>query len=182
VLYHAPEWATGRVGPTADIYALGMVLHEMLNGALEYTKYNGDEASDRIRKGRRAIPDADLLPAAHVPDRLQRIIHRAMHRDPSKRYQRPADFRAALMASRVIGWRRTTDGWEGPDSGTLCVYRVQEEPRRSGLRLSVMRQTHRDGPWRRFGVDDRDIAADDREGYAVFFDDVLARAFQRRAT
>lgn len=182
VLYHAPEWATGRVGPTADIYALGMVLHEMLNGALDYTKYNGDEASDRIKKGRRAIPDADLIPAVQVPDRLTRIVHRAMHRDPRKRYQRPADFRAALMASRVISWRRTAEGWEGPDSGTPCVYRVQAEPRRLELRLSVMRQTHAGGPWRRFGIDDRDIAANDRDGYAVFFDDVLARAFQRRAT
>ena len=182
VLYHAPEWRSGRVGPSADIYALGLVLHEMLSGPFDYTKYNGDEASDRIKKGRRAIPDADLPPAVHVPRRLMRIVNRAVHRDPAERYQRAADFRAELMASRVIGWRRTTDGWEGPDSGTSCAYRVTEEPRRSGVRLSAVRQTHPGGPWRRFGVDDRDVDPEDGRGYASFFEETLALAFQRRAT
>lgn len=182
ILYHAPEWPSGRVGPSADIYALGLVLHEMLSGPFQYAKYDGDEASDRIKNGLRAIPDADLLPAAHVPLRMARIVRRAVHRDPTRRYQRAADFRAALMGSRVIGWRRTADGWEGPDSGTSCVYRVTEGPRRSGLRLSVVRQTHPKGPWRRFGVRDRDLDRDDRKGYAAFFEDTLARAFQRPAT
>jgi serine/threonine protein kinase len=181
ILYHAPEWRARRIAPTADIYALGLVLHELVSGALDYVKYDGDEASDRIKKGRRAIPDADLVPAVHVPDRLVRIVHRAMHRNPAKRYRRAADFRDALMGSRIIGWRRIADGWEGPDSGTPCVYRVSEEPRRSGVRLSVIRQTHSGGPWRRFGIDNRDLAEDDRAGYAKFFEDTLARAFQRRA-
>lgn len=182
VLYHAPEWRSGRVGPSADIYALGLVLHEMLSGPFNYAKYDGDEASDRIKKGRRAIPDGDLLPAVHVPRRLVRIVQRAVRRDPAERYQRAADFRAELMASRVVGWRRTADGWEGPDSGTSCVYRVTEESRRSRMRLSAVRQTHVGGPWRRFGVDDRDIDPDDQRGYANFFEETLARAFQRRAT
>lgn len=182
VLYHAPEWAAGRVGPPADIYALGLVLHEMLSGPFEYGKYNGDEASDRIKHGRRAIPDADLLPAVHVPAQLARIVHRAIHRDPASRYQRAADFRAALMGSRVIGWRRTADGWEGPDSGSSYVYRMFEETKRSGVRLSVVRQTRRNGPWRRFGVPDRNLDPGDRRGYAKFFAETLARALQRRAT
>jgi hypothetical protein len=86
------------------------------------------------------------------------------------------------MASRVIGWRRTADGWAGPDSGSSFIYRVTEEPRRSGVRLVALRQTHRGGPWRRFGVDDRDVDPDDQVAYATFFEDTLARAFQRSAS
>jgi hypothetical protein len=154
----------------------------MLNGPFDYAKYDGDEASDRIRKGRRAIPDGDLSPAVHVPRRLARIVRRAVHNDPERRYQRAADFRAELMASHVIGWRRTADGWEGPEPGTPVLYRVVEQPRGSGVRLSVVRQIHRNGPWRRFGVADRDVDPDDVNGYAAFFEDTLARALQRRAT
>lgn len=182
LLYHAPEWASGRVSPSADIYALGLVLHEMLSGPFDYAKYDGDEASARINKGWRAIPDVDLQPAVHVPRRLQRIVHKAIHRDPTRRYQRAADFRTALMALRVIGWRRTAGGWEGPDSGTSCVYRVVAEPRRGGIQLSAVRRIGPTGPWRRYGVDDRLVGPGDRVAYATFFEETVARAFQRRAT
>lgn len=158
------------------------MLHEMLSGPFDYAAYDPDEASSRIRKGRRAIPDRDLEPAPHVPNRLKRIVNRAVQRDPTRRYTRAADFRDALMASRVIGWRRTTNGWEGSDSGTSCAYRVTEEPRRSGVWLSAVRQVQPAGVWRRFGVHDRDVAPDDRRAYAAFFEETLALAFQRRAT
>lgn len=181
IIYHPPEWATGRVGATADLYATGLVLFELVNGPFDYAKYDGDEMERRIERGLRSMPEADLVGAPHVPDRLMRIIHKAIHRNPAKRYQRAADFRAALMGSRIIGWRRTADGWEGSDSGTRCVYRVTEEPARTGIRLVATRQTTRGGPWRRFGIDDARLREGDRDGYAKFFDKVLTRALQRRA-
>ncbi|MEY2518074.1 MAG: eukaryotic-like serine/threonine-protein kinase [bacterium] len=182
VLYHPPEWGSGRVTSSCDLYALGLVLHEMLSGPFDYASYDGDEASNRIKEGRRAIPDRDLDPAPHVPRQLQRVVRRAIHRDPNRRFQRAADFRDALMAARVIGWRRTADGWVGPDSGSLFIYRVTEEPRRSGVRLIALRQTHRSGPWRRFGINDRDADPSDKGAYATFFEDTLARALQRSAS
>ena len=182
VLYRAPEWASRRVAPAADIYSLGLVLHEMLSGPFDYAQYDGDEASERIRRGWRAIPDRDLASAPYVPERLRRIVSRSVHRDPTRRYGRAADFRDALMTSRVIGWRRTADGWEGPDSGTACMYRVIEEPKGSARRLSVVRKVLPTGPWRRFGIPDRDVVPDDRGAYAAFFAETLALAFQRRAT
>ena len=181
LLYHAPEWASGRVAPSADTYALGLILHEMLSGPFDYASYDGDEASNRIKKGWRAIPDRDLVPAFHVPRQLQRIVRRAIHRDPERRFRRAADFRDALMTSRVIGWRRTADGWEGPDSGSLFAYRVTEAPRGSRVRLIALRQTHSNGPWRRFGIDDRDLDPSDRAAYATFFEETLACALQRSA-
>lgn len=182
IIYHAPEWRTGRIGVTADIYAAGLVLFELANGPFEYGKYDSDEMERRIARGLRGVPDADLVPEPHVPDRLMRIVHKATHRNPAKRYQRADNFRAALMSSRIIGWHRTGGGWEGRDSGTRCVYRVTEEPRRSGVRLVAARRTTRDGPWRRFGVTDLQASADDRAAYAVFFERVLRQALQRQAT
>jgi serine/threonine protein kinase len=179
ILYHAPEWASGRVGPGADVYATGLVLHELLNGPFDYAKYNGDEVSRRIGRGWRAIPEGDLAPAVHVPANLTRIVRRAIKRDPAERYQRAADFRDALMGLRLIGWRRTSDGWEGPDSRTNVRYRVDVRRTRGGVVLSAYRQAQRDGPWRRFGVTDRRLNAADSSGYAAFFEETVARAFQR---
>lgn len=182
LLYRAPEWRTGRLNVTADIYATGLVLFELANGPFDYANYDGGAMERRIDRGLRGMPDADLVPGPHVPDRLMRIVHKATHRDPAKRYQRADRFRAALMQLRIIGWHRTADGWEGPDSGTESVYRVTEDPKQSGVRLVAIRQKTPGGPWRRFGVDDVLTTPDDRETYATFFERVLTHALQRRAT
>jgi DNA-binding beta-propeller fold protein YncE len=68
VEYMAPEqWRGGRVGPPADIYALGCVLYEALTGIVPYARQ-----------------DADTEP--EMPVGLDEVIERAVSKDPADRY------------------------------------------------------------------------------------------------
>ena len=68
VEYMAPEqWRGGRVGPAADIYALGCVLYESLTGIVPYARQ-----------------DADTEP--EIPAGLDEVIERAVSKDPGDRY------------------------------------------------------------------------------------------------
>ncbi|HEY5052665.1 MAG TPA: serine/threonine-protein kinase [Solirubrobacterales bacterium] len=68
VEYMAPEqWRGGRVGPAADIYALGCVLYESLTGIVPYARQ-----------------DADTEP--EMPAGLDEVIERAVSKAPADRY------------------------------------------------------------------------------------------------
>jgi DNA-binding beta-propeller fold protein YncE/predicted Ser/Thr protein kinase len=68
VEYMAPEqWRGERVGPSADIYALGCVLYEALTGIVPYARKETD-----------AEPE--------LPRGIDRVIERAVSKDPAERY------------------------------------------------------------------------------------------------
>lgn len=78
--YFAPEQARGeQPTPQADVYAVGIVMFEMLTGQLPYTGSNQQElAMAHIKE---PIPNvSDINPA--VPDRLSKMVYRAMSKDP----------------------------------------------------------------------------------------------------
>ncbi|GAB5492114.1 MAG: hypothetical protein Phog2KO_23290 [Phototrophicaceae bacterium] len=83
--YFAPEQARGeQPTPQADVYAVGIVMFELLTGNLPYIGANQRElAMAHIRE---PIPNvSDLRPG--VPDRLAKMIYRAMAKDPRDRYR-----------------------------------------------------------------------------------------------
>jgi DNA-binding beta-propeller fold protein YncE/predicted Ser/Thr protein kinase len=68
VEYMAPEqWRGERVGPAADVYALGCVLYEALTGVVPYAR-----------------KDVDTEP--EVPQGMDAVIERAVAKDPADRY------------------------------------------------------------------------------------------------
>lgn len=83
--YFAPEQARGdQPTPQADVYAIGIVMFELLTGDLPYVGSNQQElAMAHIRE---PIPSvSDFRPG--VPDRLAKMIYRAMAKDPRDRYR-----------------------------------------------------------------------------------------------
>ncbi len=95
--YMAPEQINGDpLGPAGDVWALGVILYEMLAGRMPF-------GGDRIATVLEQITTADppLLPDLPLP--AQTVLRRALAKDPSKRYPSAgalaAAFRAALSAS-----------------------------------------------------------------------------------
>lgn len=83
--YFAPEQARGeQPTPQADVYAVGIVMFELLTGDLPYVGSNQQElAMAHIRE---PIPNVgELRPG--IPDRLSKMIYRAMAKDPRDRYR-----------------------------------------------------------------------------------------------
>lgn len=120
-LYQAPEAArTGRVGPAADVYALGLTAFEMLNGLFPYGSLDAAEVDKRINQGQRALPARMLAPGAfapHVPKAVRQLVRRMIDIDPARR-PTSSDLVRALRALTYIDWRHDVgDGVDGEWSG-----------------------------------------------------------------
>src|SRR3954447_7515997 len=96
--YVAPEQVEGgKIDARTDLYALGVVLFEMLTGRPPFT--GGNLASILAQRLVADPPSVQLLRPA-VPADVDAIVRRAMAREPDQRYQTAGDLRDALRAAR----------------------------------------------------------------------------------
>ncbi len=97
--YFSPEQVRGEpAGPPTDIYALGMVLYEMLAGRRPF----GGDTPAAVALSRLTSDPQD--PRSIVPDlpaRLVAISMRALAREPDQRYRSARGMRTALERWRV---------------------------------------------------------------------------------
>ena len=87
--YMAPEIGKGVYGKEIDIYALGIILYEMLTG---HVPFEGESSQEIIMKHLTADPDL-----RQVPVRFRRVIERALFKDPAKRYKSVAEMLRAMQ-------------------------------------------------------------------------------------
>ena len=89
--YFAPEQAQGRPATEAtDVYALGLMLHEMLTGR---RAFGGDTLLSTLDRIRSADP---IRLADEVPAPFDAILRRALHPDPARRAITMADLHREL--------------------------------------------------------------------------------------
>ena len=91
--YMSPEQARGKpVDRRSDIWALGVVLLEMLTGQ---KVLEGEDVSMTLSSVLQREPDWDLLPSPLGPS-LAVFLRRCLEKDPSKRVHDVADLRLAI--------------------------------------------------------------------------------------
>ncbi len=88
--YIAPEQVRGaRGGARSDIFALGVMLYEMLSGK---TPYRGDNPmatmNDRLLNN--PVPPREANP--EISPEMQEVIYRALEREPENRYSTASEF------------------------------------------------------------------------------------------
>jgi serine/threonine protein kinase len=99
VKYLAPEQVEGTpVDGRTDIYALGVVLYEALTGR---PPFQGDSQAATALARLHSTPPRPRQIRPSVPRALDDVVMRAMSRQPDGRYPSAAEFRAALLATRL---------------------------------------------------------------------------------
>lgn len=82
--YMAPDLADGPATPSSDIYALGILLYQMITG---YLPFNGETPIIVYWK---QLNEAPEVPSAFNPElslAIDRVLLRALEKDPRKRFQ-----------------------------------------------------------------------------------------------
>ncbi|HEY3806675.1 MAG TPA: serine/threonine-protein kinase [Kofleriaceae bacterium] len=99
--YMAPEYLGGTIDARADLFALGIIGHELLTNR---PLFGGRDDMDTLYR----VKSMPIKPPSHfnmtVPPEIDSIVMTALERDPESRWQRAAAMRVALATeTRRLG-------------------------------------------------------------------------------
>ncbi len=119
--YMAPEIGSGKYSRAIDVYAVGVILHEMITGRVPF---DGETVNEILMKHLTARPDVSALPEPY-----RGIVARALAKDPNQRPARMHDMLPAGDAPRTPEIR--VIGARGPAEAPPAeeIHRIEaEEP------------------------------------------------------
>jgi serine/threonine protein kinase len=103
--YMAPEIASGKYNKPIDVYAIGVIMYEMLTGKVPF---DGESVGEVLMKHLTARPDV-----SGIPEPFRTIVARALSKDPNHRPARVQDLLPPSLAPRAQDVRFIGDGKNG---------------------------------------------------------------------
>ncbi len=101
--YMSPEQAAGEeVGPYSDVYSVGVLLYELLSGALPFAGAKSIGALIRSHMLEEPKPLGEVAP--EVPAPLAAVVDRALAKSPADRYQSAQEFGVAIATASTAGF------------------------------------------------------------------------------
>ncbi|UCG32656.1 MAG: serine/threonine protein kinase [Phycisphaerales bacterium] len=161
VHYMAPEVGSGNYHRGIDIYALGVMLYEMLLGRVPF---EGSSMGEVLMKHLTEQPEVDAL-----PDPFGDVIRRALAKDPNDRYQSINEMAQDIIAADHV--RKSIADFK-PGSLTTIA--------RQAVETQVMDSPHPSPQGRPFIPPPRPRPHDDNILDAQAFSDRLAQHMERR--
>jgi serine/threonine-protein kinase len=122
-LYMSPEQMEGASGvdARADIWALGVILFELLTGAVPFPGETITEVSFKVAS-RPPLPLRQLRP--DLPEEVQAVVLRCLEKDRDRRFQTVADLAMALLPL-------------APEESRASVRQIVNTLQRSGAPVSI---------------------------------------------
>jgi hypothetical protein len=139
VHYMAPEIGAGSYNRSIDIYALGVLLYEMLTGDVPFI---GSSPAEILMKHMTAEPEL-----RNIEEPFARVIKKAMAKDPAERYQTVQEMVEELFGSENI---RNSVSQFSPEELSVIAERVAakanifEQPRAERPRDQVAAEPTRE--------------------------------------
>ena len=113
VHYMAPEIGAGRYDRSVDIYALGILLYEMVTGQVPFF---GASPAEVLMKHMTADADLD-----NIEQPFQRVIKKALCKDPAERYQTVQEMVEDVFGSEQV---RHSMSHFSPNSLSMVAERI----------------------------------------------------------
>jgi serine/threonine protein kinase len=102
--YMAPEQFQGRAVLASDIYSVGVMLYQMLTGALPYFSPNPAQIERLVAQGRCTPPK---IRNTQIPKEISDIVMKALAPEVNERYQRAAELLEDLATGADIDHKAT---------------------------------------------------------------------------
>ena len=133
VRYMAPERFAGRCDARSDVYALGLTLYELL---VLRPAFSAADRHELMRRVMSAEPERLRALVPHLPRDLETIVHKAIDRDPARRYataaalaedlqrfleDKPIKARRVTAAEQALRWARRNPAVAALASGLMLA-------------------------------------------------------------
>ena len=140
ITHCAPEvFSSNITSELTDIFATGMTYYRLVNNIKNWPAFTAGK--DKLIESGTLIKNQGYTP--WVPDRVKRIINKACHKEPSKRYQSCVEFRQAIEKLRFQNnWQLDSGTWTsnivGKEVISMCKKRkFHVEHKAKGRRKSA---------------------------------------------